>query len=423
MKPHLFVFPLLALLPLQVLAQAPAAPLAPQPVGGVTIDPAARAVLDRAIKNYKGASGIRFSSGSSDGVASNTALVRYSSPSLLRVDTRREQKPTTLLLDGSYAYRIWGDEYRKMPADYGQVSPLAVGMVGNLGLMMAGMMAGRNPIEAKVEIYSQLPFEGLKSRTVALGARVVDGDVLQGIQSTMTYAIEGQAGTAMREQTTAWFGGSPFLLRRLQTITSGGLAHIKSTLSEKIVDQELSPSFAPDTFVFKAAGLKRVRDDDEEEEEEPKPADLNTDPRLKVGAVPLPLVASDLQGQPVSLENYKGKVVLLDFWATWCGPYVSALPELKRAYDKYHAQGLEVVGISLDEDRKALTSFIERRQMPWLQVFDGKGWKSKIPTDYGVRSVPFMLLIGKDGNIAAINPGDDVDDGLDKAVKAALAAH
>ena len=107
-------------------------------------------------------------------------------------------------------------------------------------------------------------------------------------------------------------------------------------------------------------------------------------------------------------------MLLLDFWATWCPPCVAEMPNLKEAYDKYHAQGLEIVGVSLDRDRAALQSFVKSRKLAWPQIFDDKGAMAKI---YGVRAIPFALLVGRDGKIAAVNlRGDD----LEAAVKAAL---
>jgi len=142
------------------------------------------------------------------------------------------------------------------------------------------------------------------------------------------------------------------------------------------------------------------------------------DPRLKIGARPLAFVAKDLNGNVVSPAKYRGKVLLLDFWATWCGPCVDELPVIKAAYDKYHAQGLEIVGISLDDDKKALTDFLQKNDMAWPQIFDSKGWKSAVSNTYGVRSIPFTVLIGRDGKIAALNLRGAA---LEPAIKAALA--
>ncbi|HEY2761454.1 MAG TPA: TlpA disulfide reductase family protein, partial [Pirellulales bacterium] len=94
---------------------------------------------------------------------------------------------------------------------------------------------------------------------------------------------------------------------------------------------------------------------------------------LALKANPLELKFTDVQGKKFDLESYRGKVVLVDFWATWCGPCVAGLPEVIEQYKKYHDQGLEIIGISFDEDKDALQQFVKDKDMGWVQFFDGKG--------------------------------------------------
>ncbi|HEX6813966.1 MAG TPA: redoxin domain-containing protein [Planctomycetota bacterium] len=118
-----------------------------------------------------------------------------------------------------------------------------------------------------------------------------------------------------------------------------------------------------------------------------------------IGTEPKPIGKPDLAGKPIDLAEYKGKVVLLDFWATWCGPCIAELPHLLAAYEKYHDKGFEIVGISLDQDPAALERFIAERKMTWRQHMDGK---NEVAAAYGVRSIPATFLIGADGKIAAV---------------------
>src|SRR6185369_2110444 len=111
----------------------------------------------------------------------------------------------------------------------------------------------------------------------------------------------------------------------------------------------------------------------------------------------------DLDGKEMSVAKYKGKIVLVDFWATWCGPCVGELPNVLKAYEKYHSKGFEIVGISLDSDKGKLTSFTKAKNMTWQQFFDGGGWKNKIAQKYTVHSIPATYLIDKDGKIIAQN--------------------
>jgi len=125
----------------------------------------------------------------------------------------------------------------------------------------------------------------------------------------------------------------------------------------------------------------------------------------------------DLAGQPLSIASRKGKVVLVDFWATWCGPCVHELPNVIKSYEKHHAKGFEIIGVSLDQDEQKLKNFIKEKNMTWQQFFDGKGWGNKLAGKYGVQSIPATYLLDGEGKIIGKDlRGDELEAAIAKAI-------
>lgn len=127
---------------------------------------------------------------------------------------------------------------------------------------------------------------------------------------------------------------------------------------------------------------------------------IKADPQMAwVGKVLPNFSAKDLDGAPISLEEYRGKVVLLDFWAVWCGPCVSEMPNVKKVYDKYHGEGFDIIGVSLDTDEAKLREFLRENDIPWRQIFSGKGWNSPIAKQFEIQAIPAPWLIDRDGRL------------------------
>ena len=138
---------------------------------------------------------------------------------------------------------------------------------------------------------------------------------------------------------------------------------------------------------------------------------------LKAGAQFPNFSEKDVMGNPVSIASYKGKVLLVDFWATWCGPCVREVPTVVKTYENYHPKGFEIVGISLDQDKSKLTNFTKEKNMTWQQYFDGKGWENKLASKYGIQSIPATFLLDRDGKIIAADlRGEDLSAAVEKAV-------
>ena len=128
--------------------------------------------------------------------------------------------------------------------------------------------------------------------------------------------------------------------------------------------------------------------------------------RLSLPGNPMEIKGTLLDGTPFNQASLAGKVVLVDFWATWCGPCVAEIPNMLEQYAKYHDKGFEIVGVSLDEDRDALVQFVGEKKIPWPVLFEkseGEGWQHPLATHYGITGIPQLILIGRDGNVITLN--------------------
>lgn len=135
-----------------------------------------------------------------------------------------------------------------------------------------------------------------------------------------------------------------------------------------------------------------------------------------VGKPSPPLKFKALDGREVDLEKLRGKVVLLDFWATWCPPCIEEIPNVRAAYERFHKDGFEIVGISFDADRQRLEDVVKRERLAWPQFFDGGGREAAPGKTFGIQHWPSMWLLDRNGVVRYISAGA----GLERKIAALL---
>jgi thiol-disulfide isomerase/thioredoxin len=125
----------------------------------------------------------------------------------------------------------------------------------------------------------------------------------------------------------------------------------------------------------------------------------------------------DISGQPLSVAAHRGRVTMIDFWATWCPPCRAEMPNVIATYNQYYAQGFDIIGVSLDDNQNAVTQFTQARGMAWPQYCDGQGWDNKLVKKYGVDGIPMDYLLDRHGVIIGKGlRGEELGQAVAKAV-------
>lgn len=136
---------------------------------------------------------------------------------------------------------------------------------------------------------------------------------------------------------------------------------------------------------------------------------------------PMQIAGPTLDGALFDIKEWQGKFVLVDFWATWCPPCVAEIPNVKKAYDRFHKDGFEVIGVSLDERRESLAQFVKKHEMPWPQIiFEDPSqlkWDSPLARKFEIRAIPAMFLLDGEGRIiSAVPSGEKLMPMLEQAI-------
>ena len=129
---------------------------------------------------------------------------------------------------------------------------------------------------------------------------------------------------------------------------------------------------------------------------------------------PLELKFKAVDGRSVDLQQMKGKVVLVDFWAMWCGPCMAELPNVKAAYEKLHSRGFEIVGISFDREKSDLETLVAKQKIPWPQYFDDSEEGKKLGDEFGITGIPTMWLVDKKGALRELNARENLTEKVEK---------
>jgi len=145
---------------------------------------------------------------------------------------------------------------------------------------------------------------------------------------------------------------------------------------------------------------------------------IDIEVKMQVGMMAPEFTLNDTTGKPVSLSSFKGKYVLVDFWASWCGPCRHENPNVVKTYNMFKNKSFTVLGVSLDENKDAWEKAIKDDGLTWTHVSDLKGWQNAVAMDYGIRAIPSNYLVSPDGKILAHNlRGEELQKTLTDALK------
>ena len=181
---------------------------------------------------------------------------------------------------------------------------------------------------------------------------------------------------------------------RSANLLYGAVSLTKDEKAKAALEDRIIKEFPDSMFAGMIAGARRQR------EQIGKPFDLE--------------FTDAINGSTVSIKGLKGKVVVIDFWATWCGPCVGEMPKMKKIYAEYHDKGVEFIGVSLDQPKEQggldkLKAFVKKEEIAWPQYYQGKGWESEFSKSWGINSIPCMFIVDRDGKLASVDAREHIE--------------
>jgi thiol-disulfide isomerase/thioredoxin len=205
------------------------------------------------------------------------------------------------------------------------------------------------------------------------------------LESKDRRAVVDAVGSALRKKPMAFYELAEGLGRMLESLGDGENAAAAYSSFGEILSQNLDEQVRAVGEKMKTGAVRRAR--------------------LLAGD-PVKVSGKTVDGRPFDISQYKGKVIIVDFWATWCGPCLAELPNLKSMYQKYHDRGLEVVGINLDDEGQELGKFLKDNDLPWKILHStsptNKGFSDPNADFYGITGIPAIFLIDRSGKVISI---------------------
>ena len=168
-------------------------------------------------------------------------------------------------------------------------------------------------------------------------------------------------------------------------------------LTQEAVGNEMDAAKGEPMFVMLSPALQNSEEGKQLKER------ITIGKKTMVGVKAIDFSQPDMNGKMISLSSFKGKYVLVDFWASWCGPCRAESPNLVKAYSKYKEKNFEIFGVSLDQSKDKWLKAVNDDQYTWTQVSEVKGWETAVAQEYGIEGIPFNILVDPNGYIVARN--------------------